>query len=250
MARRLGYQNKEEIMNSSCGIDVTTRCLKPTITIIGGAALVDSINPCAIAVLLILLTSLLTQKNKKKILSMGIIFISSIYIAYFLLGVGLLGVINISGLANLFHKIIGVLAILIGLLNVKDFFKYGAGGFVMEIPRIWRPKLKSLITGATSPLGIFSIGFVVTLFELPCTGGPYIFVLGLLSQGYNWKTILPMLLFYNLVFVIPLVIILFLIYFGFSTIDKTNEWKDRNIRILHLIAGIIMLILGVWVFLN
>jgi cytochrome c biogenesis protein CcdA len=224
--------------------------IEPTFLVITSAALVDSINPCAIAVLLILLTALLAQNNKKKVLKLGLVFTLSIFIAYFLLGIGLLGVVNLTGLAGPFHKVIGFLAVIIGLLNIKDFFKYGAGGFVMEIPRSWRPKLKSLLNSVTSVPAVFAIGFVVTLFELPCTGGPYLFVLGLLSQNINWYQIIPILVFYNLVFILPLVIITFLIYFGYSTAEKADKWKDKNIKYLHLIAGVIMVALGIWVFIS
>jgi cytochrome c biogenesis protein CcdA len=227
---------------------MTSRTIEPTFWVIAGAALVDSINPCAIAVLLILLTALLAQNDKRKVMKLGLVFTLSIFIAYFLLGVGLLGVVNLTGLAGPLHKIIGFLAIIIGLLNIKDYFRYGAGGFVMEIPRSWRPRLKVLLNGVTSVPAVFAIGFVVTLFELPCTGGPYLFVLGLLSQHIDWYQIVPILLFYNLVFILPLVIITFLIYLGYSTTEKADKWKDKNIRYLHLIAGVIMVALGVWVF--
>jgi cytochrome c biogenesis protein CcdA len=237
-------------MNSSCAIEATTRCLEPNISVIGGAALVDSINPCAIAVLLILLAALMSQKDKKRALKMGLVFISAIFLAYLLLGIGLIGIINLAGLAGIFHKTIGVLAILIGILNIKDFIWYGGGGFVIEIPRRWRPTLKLLLSKATTTLGVFATGFLVTLFELPCTGGPYVFVLGLLSQNLDWSQVIPILIFYNLVFVTPLFILTGLIYFGFATIEKTEKWKERNLRLLHLIAGIIMIALGIWVFIN
>jgi cytochrome c biogenesis protein CcdA len=233
----------------TCKLDsLTSRTLEPTFWVIAGAAIVDSINPCAIAVLLILLTALIAQNDKKKVLKLGFVFILSIFIAYFLLGIGLLGVVNVTHLAGPFHRIIGFLAIIIGIFNIKDFFRYGAGGFVMEIPRSWRPKLKALLNSVTSAPAIFAIGFLVTLFELPCTGGPYLFVLGLLSQNIDWVRIVPILILYNLVFVLPLIIITFLIYLGYSSTEKADKWKEKNIRVLHLIAGIIMVLLGLWVF--
>ncbi len=217
---------------------------------IAGAAIVDSINPCAIAVLLILLTALMFGAgNKKRALYGGLAFTFSIYITYFLFGLGLLQLIAVTNIANIIAKIVGVVALLIGLANIKDFFFYGGGGFVMEIPRNWRPTLKKILNGITSPWGAFFAGFVVTLFELPCTGGPYFFVIGLLSQAQSIKSIIPTLLFYNLVFIIPLLLISFGVYFGVSSIEKAEEWKNKNIRALHLVAGIIMLALGVWVFL-
>lgn len=213
------------------------------LTIIG-AAFVDSINPCAIAVLLILLSTLMVTGEKKKAVKAGLAFTISIYIAYFLFGLGLFSALQISGLSYLFYKAIGFLAIIIGLANIKDFFWYGAGGFVMEIPRAWRPVLKKMLSGVTSPLGAFLMGFVVCLFELPCTGGPYLVILGLLAERTTMLSSMPLLLLYNLVFVLPLILITFAIYLGFSNVEKAAEWKEKNIKKLHLIAGMIMLILG------
>jgi cytochrome c biogenesis protein CcdA/glutaredoxin len=219
------------------------------VTVIG-AALVDSINPCAIAVLLILLAALLASGGKKRALKAGFAFTISIYIIYFLFGLGLFSALQISGLSYWFYKVVGALAIVIGLLNIKDYFWYGAGGFVMEIPRSWRPTLKKMLNAVTSPLGAFLIGFVVCFFELPCTGGPYIFILGLLAERTTMMAAIPFLLLYNVFFVLPLVLITLLMYFGFATVEKMTEWKERNIRLLHLIAGLIMLALGIIVVLG
>ncbi len=213
------------------------------ITIIG-AAFVDSINPCAIAVLLILLGALIATGDKKRALKSGLAFTLSIYISYFLFGLGLFSALQITGLSFWFFKAIGILAIIIGLANIKDFFWYGAGGFVMEVPRSWRPKLKSILSNVTSPLGAFIAGFIVCLFELPCTGGPYIVILGLLAEKMTMIDSIPLLGLYNLVFILPLIILTLAIYFGFASTEKTNEWKEKNLKNLHLIAGIIMLALG------
>lgn len=219
------------------------------ITVIG-AALVDSINPCAFAVLLILLGALLAAGDREKALKGGLAFTLSIYAAYFLFGLGLFSALQISGLSYWFYKIIGFFAIILGILNIKDYFWYGAGGFVMEIPRSWRPKLKSLLSKATSPLGAFTIGFVVCLFELPCTGGPYIFILGLLAERATMFSAIPILLLYNLFFVIPLLFITLIMYVGMKNVEDMNNWKDKNLRELHFIAGLIMLVLGIMVVFN
>jgi len=212
------------------------------------AALADSINPCAIAVLVILLSALMLINDRKRALYGGLAFIASIYISYFLFGLGILKAIQTANInAHIVYRIVGVLAIFIGLANLKDFFWYGKG-FVMEIPRKWRPVLQAMLKKITSPIGAFLIGFVVTLFELPCTGGPYFFVLGLLSQQESLSIIIPDLLYYNIFFILPLLILAFIIYFGYSNTEKAKEWKEKNIRALHLITGLIMLGLGIWVF--
>jgi len=90
---------------------------------------------------------------------------------------------------------------------------------------------------------------VITLFELPCTDGPYIFALGYLSS-LSKITILPYLLYYNFLFVLPLLVITILIYAGFASIEKAAAWKERNLRILNLITGLLMIGLGIWVIIS
>ncbi|MBU0586379.1 hypothetical protein KJ780_02630, partial [Candidatus Micrarchaeota archaeon] len=163
---------------------------------------------------------------------------------YFLFGIGLMGVIQFTGFSYLFYQFVGILAIIIGILNLKDYFSYGAGGFVMEIPRSWRPLLKKFLSSVTSPAGAFLMGFIVVLFELPCTGGPYVFILGLLAEKTMFWTAVPMLLYYNLIFVLPLILLTFMMHFGITRISDAEKWKDRNIKLLHLVAGLLMIVLG------
>ncbi len=233
--------------------EVPAKPAPPSLWVITSMALVDSINPCAIAVLIILLGALLAYKDgdKKRLLAGGLAFTAAIYIAYFLFGLGISFSFQLfEGSSYWIFKGMGVLAIILGLANIKDFVWYGGGGFVMEIPRSWRPLLQKIIKGVVSPLGAFLTGFVVTLFELPCTGGPYFVVLGLLSVNESIYQIIPTLLYYNLFFVLPLLLITFLIYLGYSSVEKAGQWKDRNIRVLHLVAGVIMALLGVWVLMS
>ncbi len=232
----------------ACGLPHTID--EVSLWVITCAGLVDAINPCAIAVLLILLGGLLVfkEQSKKRVLLSGFSFISALYLAYFLLGLGLISFFQLFGLATIFHRLVGGLAIIVGLLNLKDFFWYGGGGFVMEIPRSWRPTMQKVLLKVSSPVGAFLAGLLVTLFELPCTGGPYLFVLGILSHSLSRIEIIPLLLYYNLIFVSPLILLTILIYLGYASIEKAIDWKERNLRLLHLIAGLLMLGLGVWVF--
>jgi cytochrome c biogenesis protein CcdA len=216
-----------------------------TLSALLGAAFVDSINPCAIAVLLILLTTLLAAGDRRRALIAGIAFTTAIYISYLLFGLGLLSALRLSGIAGWFSSIVAIIAIIIGLANIKDFFWYGGAGFIMEIPRSWRPTIKKILGGVTSPVGAFFAGFAVCLFELPCTGGPYLVVLGMLADTTTIAQALPLLLLYNLVFVLPLIIITALVFAGLATTEQATAWKERNLRALHLVAGIVMLVLGI-----
>lgn len=226
--------------------------LQTTIFAVTGAALVDSINPCAIFVLIVLLSSLLVMKEPgdRQLFLCAAAFIVAVYLAYFLLGVGLLYAVDWFGLSTWLYRGIGFLAILIGLFNLKDGLFYGAGGFVMEIPQRWRPALLRLLMKVTTPAGAFFAGLIVTLFEAPCTGGPYLFAIGLLAQDLSWVTVVPLLLYYNFIFILPLIGIAALVIGGKLQIDKAEAWQRNNIRRLHLTGGLIMLGLGLWMLLK
>jgi len=231
-----------------------TDCLVPkvpTFWLVTSSAFVDAINPCAITVLLFLLSALLFFGDRKKLLKVALSFILGIFLTYLLFGIGFFYVLKLNQYIFInpviFHDVMGTLAIIIGLFNIKDFFWYGGGGFVMEIPRRWRPRLSMIIAKATTVPAAFLTGFIVTLFALPCTGGPYVFVLGVLSTHVSKILILPILLYYNLVLIFPLMIILGAVYFGLWEVGKAEHWKERNIRLLHLIAGLVLVILGLWV---
>ncbi len=208
-----------------------------------GAALVDAINPCAFAVLIILLTTVLARGEKRAALASGLAFTLSIYLAYFLMGLGLFSAIQSAGIARSFFLFVAVLAILIGLFNMKDYFWYGKV-FLMEVPRSWRPTLKRLLRGVTSVPGAFVIGLLVSLFLLPCTSGPYIVILGLLAKTATRLAGVAWLLLYNAIFVLPMIVITFAVFFGLANVEKLEERRQRALRLLHLIAGSIMLLLG------
>ncbi|PLW79750.1 hypothetical protein C0585_06205 [Candidatus Woesearchaeota archaeon] len=208
------------------------------------AAIVDAINPCAFAVLIILLSTILMSNNRKKVLLSGLTFTTSIFISYFFMGVGLYSAIQIGNFAHTFYIIVAVLAIFIGLFNLKDYFHYGKW-FIMEVPMSWRPKLKSLLKGVTSIPGAFFIGFLVSLFLLPCTSGPYIVILGLLSEIATKNYAIFLLVIYNFVFVLPMLIITTSIYLGIASTEKLEELRQRKLEVLHLIAGLIILLLGI-----
>ena len=213
-------------------------------------ALADSVNPCAIAVLTMVLISILiaNPKNQRKVLFSGIAFILAVYIGYLFYGVIIIQFFKtfaevLRDNSVYVYNGLAILAMLIGALNIKDFFMYRPGGIATEMPIFMRSKVKKIISGITSPAGAFIIGFLVTLFLLPCTIGPYIVASGLISELGFAKAIL-WLLYYNVLFVIPMLIITLVIHFGFARIEDVSGWKERNIRKLHLIAGILLFLVG------
>jgi cytochrome c biogenesis protein CcdA/glutaredoxin len=222
---------------------------KLTLPLIISAAAVDAINPCAFAVLIILMTTILSSGQRKRALAAGICFATAIYISYLLMGLGIYRALATAKFSDWFMKIVGALAILLGFLNIKDYFWYGGGGFVMEVPMSWRPKMKALIHSVTSPIGALAIGFLVSLFLLPCTSGPYIVILGMLSQRETFFSALIWLLLYNFIFVLPMIAISLAAYRGLNP-QKAEEARQKRLRLLHLIAGLLMLGMGLVILLR
>jgi len=216
------------------------------ILILAGA---DAVNPCALAVLVLVLIAILTSKRSKiAVLKAGFSFALAVYIFYFLYGLIMIGLFKslalaIAGIRVYLYNILAVFAMLLGTLNIKDAIFYKPGGFMTEMPIWMRPKLKKLINKITSPKGAFFIGIFVTIFLLPCTIGPYIVASGILASS-DFLIITPWLLFYNLIFILPMLGVTFIIYVGYSTVEKIGGWKEQNIRWLHLIAGLILFVLG------
>lgn len=212
-----------------------------------GAAL-DAINPCEFAVLILLMASMLmaNEQNRKRALWTGLSFTAAIFLSYFLMGIGLLEFIRAYTLAfsDYFYTIVAVLAIILGLLNIKDYFWYGGGGFLMEVPQSWRPRMKKFVMAVTNPVGGFFTGIIVSLFLLPCTSGPYIVILGMLASKTTLAKALLYLVAYNIIFVAPMLAIVFLIYYGLSP-EKAENWRKQKLRLLHLIAGVVLVALGV-----
>ncbi|MBT4376873.1 hypothetical protein HOD29_05870 [archaeon] len=218
---------------------------------ITGLALADSINPCAIAVLAMILMSILVQNpgKRKKVLFGGLAFIAAVFIGYFVYGLIILQLFQTLSIflresSVYVYNGLAILAMLFGALNIKDGLHYKKGSFGTEMPLFMRPKVKKITNKATSPKGTFFIGFIVTLFLLPCTIGPYVVVSGLLSE-LGLILALPWLVYYNILFVLPMIIITLLVYWGFAKVDEVSGWKERNIKRLHLIAGILLFFVGI-----
>jgi len=222
---------------------------KLTLVKLVSLAAVDAVNPCALAVLTLMLIAILTYNPKKKrnVLLAGLAFTISVFVMYLFYGLIIIKffqvVQTLTAIRLWLYKILGFFAIILGILNIKDFARYKPGGFATEMPLSLRPKVKKIISRITSPKGAFGVGIFVTLFLLPCTIGPYVIAGGILSAFEIIKTIPPLLL-YNLIFVMPMIAITLIVYAGFAKVEDVSGWKEKNIRKLHLIAGIIMLILG------
>jgi len=196
------------------------------------------------------LVAIITKNPHKRrvVLYSGLAFSAAVFIGYLFYGLILIQffnsfVLTTRGLSVYFYNGLAVLAMLIGALQIKDYFSYVPGGIATEMPLWMRPYAKLTIQKATSPMGAFLIGFIVTIFLLPCTMGPYVVAAGIIAeQGFLGS--LPWLSYYNILFILPMLIITLIVYWGYSKVEEVSGWKERNIRRLHLIAGALLFGVG------
>ncbi len=223
---------------------------------LGLIALADTVNPCALAVFILMLIGITTYdpgNRRAKVIHAGLAFVAAVFVMYFIYGLIIIRsfqlVESITNIRPILYNILGYVAILLGLLHLKGYFWYKPGGLLTEMPMRWRPRVKKMMTSITSPKGAFFMGAFVTLFLIPCTMGPYFIAGGILSTLELVETI-PWLLIYNLIFILPLLGITFVIHFGFKKVDDVSGWKEKNIKNLHLVIGIIMLGIGLGIFMG
>src|SRR3989344_9247338 len=158
----------------------------PTLPVVITTALIDSINPCAIGVLVLLIATLIgLSKNRHRMLFVGLIYISAVFATYLAAGFGLLYFIQKLNIAGVLSWIVGGLVIVLGLLEIKDFFWYGKG-LSLRIPARRAKQIQEYMKHVTIP-GSIVLGIFVAAVELPCTGGPYLAITTLLAKiGFSW----------------------------------------------------------------
>ena len=242
----------DSCLPGGCACRVPTRRSALKVGLVGVASLaaVDAVNVCALAVLIILITSVLTRfpEDRRRMLMIAFAFMGGIFAAYFAVGMLIvLGFKSLAGIGSLstswIYRAVGVIAIALGIFNLKDFAWYGGGGFKLEVPESWRPRMKKIIGSVVSPQGALVVGLVVSVFLLPCALGPYFVASGLLA-GIPLGYALGWLLVYNAVFILPMLTITFVVYGGFGAITNIEEWRQNHLRTLHLVAGVILCGIG------
>lgn len=215
----------------------------PTVGVVVTSALIDSINPCAIGVLILMVSVLLAaHQSIKKLLLLGTLYILSVFLVYLLAGLGLLYFLAQLPLVltEYIAITISILIVGAGIVEIKDYFWYGRW-FSLTIPPIFAKKLHQYTSKATL-MGVFFLGAFVSAVELPCTGAPYLAIITLLSQYLDFTAFL-LLVLYNILFVSPLLVILFLVAGG-KKLHEIKRWKQANRPYMRLLIGLLLIAMG------
>lgn len=211
------------------------------------AALIDSVNPCAFSILLLTVAFLLSiGKLRSNVLQIGSAYIAGLFVVYLLIGLGLLQTLHIFDTPHFMANVGAVLLVALGLINIVNEF-VPAFPVKLAIPHGAHKKMAVLMERGSIPAAV-ALGGLVGVCEFPCTGGPYLMVLGLLHDQATRTAGLGYLFLYNLLFILPLVIILF-VAGDKALLEKVETWKKRNTRAMRFWGGNAMIILGVIVFL-
>jgi cytochrome c biogenesis protein CcdA len=214
--------------------------------LVGVAALIDSINPCAFSILILTIAFLLgLGRLRSSILQIGVTYIVGIFLVYMLIGLGILQTLHLFDTPHFMAKVGATLLIALGLVSIATQF-FPAFPIKLRIPHAAHNRIATLMERGSLP-SAFLLGGLVGVCEFPCTGGPYLMVLGLLHDRATHAAGVGYLMLYNLIFVLPLVIIL-LVSSDRSLLAKVEAWKKSSTRAMRLWGGNAMIALGLIIF--
>ena len=221
---------------------------KVTFPLITVAGLVDGINPCAIGMILLLLGYIIVfTRQPEKIIKLGGAYIITVYLTYLAIGLLFYRSLTVFDLAPyrlVFDRILGALLFLAGLINIKDFLMPGKG-FSLEISQKARPKLLKLVEKTSLPATVV-LAILVTVLEAPCSLPIYVGTATILNHSrFSWPVILAYFAYYNFLFILPLVVILFLVWRGRAMV-ALKDWEHKAKRWMKLSLGLFLILMGGW----
>jgi len=221
-------------------------------------ALIDGFNPCTMWVLTFLLVLLVSvSHSRKRIFAVGYTFVAVVFVIYFLFMAAWLNLFLFLGYFETIRIIIGIVAIVAGIINCKEFFWFREGVTLMIQEQHKAPlvnkieSMKQVIKKGSMPALIISsviLAAFASIVELPCTAGwPLIYTNILAQRGFeNTVSYYIYLLLYNAFYIIPISAIIFL--FGYTF--KGKQITKDQMKIIKFIGGFIMILLGIILLVN
>lgn len=226
-------------------VDLGTQSLALSTAII---AFVDGFNPCSLWVLSVLLALTLHTGSRKKVLIIGLVFLTVTSLVYVLFIAGLFTMFTVVSFAGWIRVVVALLALFFAAVNIKDYFWYKEGlSFTIadeKKPGLYRSMRRVLNAGDSLPalIGatvVMSAG--ASLVEFSCTAGfPVLWTNLLASQGVTTLTFLLLLALYMLIYQVDELAIFLAAVFSL----RASKLEEKHGRILKLIGGTLMLTLA------
>lgn len=217
----------------------------PVLTVL--IAGLDAFNPCAFFVLLFLLSLMVHQNNRARMLTIGGVFVLCSGLMYFAFMAAWLNLFHLLGNLAWVTLAAGVMALAVGLVNIKDFFHFGHG-ISLSIPESRKPgiyrRARAILAAGNVPAMLAAtllLAVAANFYELLCTAGfPMVYTRLLTLQDLDATQHYLYLALYNLVYVIPLAVIVGVFAFTMGA----RRLSEREGRLLKLMSGLMMLQLG------
>ncbi len=225
-------------------VDPSTVSL-PVLTVV--LAGLDGFNPCAFFVLLMLLSLMVHAQSRPKMLLVGGVFVFFSGFVYFLFMAAWLNLFLIMGQVNTITTVAGLVAVVIAVINIKDYFWFKQGVSLtisQKAQASLLARMRGLIqTGSLGGMiaGTAVLALLANLYELLCTAGfPMVFTRALTLQHLPPAQYYLYLVFYNVIYVLPLLVIVFM----FAATLGSRKLTEQEGRVLKLVSGLMMLGLG------
>lgn len=236
----------EETINLPIFGEISSKSVSlPIITILLG--FLDGFNPCAFFVLLFLLSMLVYARSKKRMLIIGLTFVLFSGLIYFLFMAAWLNFFMITKNISLITTIAGIVALTIAAINIKDFFAFKKGVSLSvsdEHRKNLISRMRSLLKAesmVSMMIGTITLAVAANMYELLCTAGfPMVFTKLLVLHELNTISYYLYLLFYNVVYITPLLTIVLLFTYTFGA-KKLSQSQGEALKLL---SGTMMLALG------
>lgn len=224
------------------------------------AGLLDGINPCAFSTMLFFLSFIaLHRRDRRSLAWVGLSFILAVFVAYFLIGLGLLGALRRFLSERRFSLYIdgfvSAIAAIMAALNVRDAVIAGRGRSsesLLQMPHVVKRINHSIIRYFNRlPLYILGAaisGFLVSMIELACTGQIYLPTIAYMNQSVHSSKSILLLLVYNIAFIVPLGLVFALYFFGLRH-EKIRQWYGAHLVLVRVFSALLFVALGilVWV---
>lgn len=222
-----------------------------------GAGLIDGYNPCAITVLIFFISLLLLKgTTRRNILNVGVAFTIGIGVSYLLLGVGLFNLISrwkyFDAIAKWVYMGTAILTLVLAILTIRDYFRARSGrvsDITLQLSNTEKRTIHSLLRNPkiqTMAIFSFFVAFPVSIVEFSCTGQTYLpTIVYIFSMPTLRGKAFIYLILYNLMFLLPLILIVFFTYRG-ATSEKITQWFTRNLATIKLVTGIVFIVLFIY----
>jgi cytochrome c biogenesis protein CcdA len=225
------------------------------IPLLTAAALTNGLNPCGIGMMITFLGYLLVfggkGKEKNFILKTGLVYITAVFVTYLLTGLLFYGVayyIQRWWLATVFKYIVGGALAIAGSIQLKDVF-FPDMPIHLRMSMKGFEKLTKLMAKASMGVTIL-IGFLTTVFATPCMLPLYVGTTAMIARsGLPMVNVLGLFFYYNLIFILPLIVIL-LVMAGGRKVVEMKEWEHKYTKWMRFILGAALIAVGVWIGFN